>query len=354
MTEAAPSRVYDLSGAPPMSGSLSRKKGLSGRVLRDFDFDDTGDIGALLANLEGALSSLPPAGDVVLILPPRLVRARRLEFSIHLDRPLSHGDFNEVTEAVDDPSINEKGWVSLYRQPALYMIDHQTYGETPFGRTGKTFTAEFLDLSARVADLGRVEKLVTVLGHQLSDVLTPHEVLPGLSEDDRAGLLVHIGARDTVVGAVAHGQLTGAGALAAGRRHLGGDLELAGEAAKGEGDALAMATLGTPETASEERRAILEARLEELAAFARQISQAAKGMDGEQVTIAGLGPDKPEVERVFARYFPEKTIELVGPPDGRQDYMSGVPAALSVPRLIAMEGAQARGNPILRWLKRRF
>lgn len=325
------------------------------QFLHDVEFDERGDIDAVIANLPSALSAARPEGEVMVIIPPRLIRTRRLSFTIELKRAFSNADFDEITRAAGGSTgEDEKRWASLYRLPAAFILDHQVSFDPPMGKTGDIFTAEFLDLSAKLSDLSKIEKVVRAEGYTLADVLTPHETLAHMLElPDDDVTYIHIGDRDLVVSVLDDNGLAGAGSMAAGRAHLASDLVLAGLVTENDAPALVAEMLTNPDGASEEALAILEARLEEFAGFAHHVSSAAHVTGRRQIVLSGLKENPSFAVELFSRVFDGADVSASA---GRAKLLLGTPAALGRPRIIQSLTRQGElaGLPVLRWLTRHF
>ena len=352
VTAQRPRTIIDISGQSAILGVNGRPPL---EALTRTDFDVAGDIDAALDNLDKVYRRKSPTGDVVIVVPSRLVRTRRVSFSLEIRRAVSNADFDQLTQAAAAPEADAEGYASLYRLPVTFLLDHKVSATPPFGQAGEIFTAEFLDLSAKLADLTRLEKLTKAAGCELIDVLTPHEVLAcRVAKERPSGVAVHVEQRDMVVCVVQDGGMTGAGALAAGKAHLASDLVAADMEDAKAAPGVAMDVLADNTYADDPRWPVLEARLDEFASFAHQVCSTSHAPKRVKIMLSGFGDEAPGALAPFKRLCPEAEFELVD--DEAVDHKGLIAAAreaLSVPRITVL--ADDSGKPaqrLFRWISK--
>jgi len=309
----------------------------------------------LEAALDAKLRHLPHGSEIILLIPASLIRTRRFALSMELSRPVAYADLDELNEAAADLPGEEEGLAVLYRQPAAFIYDHAISHLPPIGEAAAKLTTEFLDLSMPLRQASELEEIVTRHGHELRDIITPHEAIAyrrTTEDESEEALLIHLNREDMLAVAATETGFSGAGSMAAGVRHLETDLVLAGLVSEDEAGPLMRAALCRPHTAEKAVLRVLDARLEEMAGFAHHVRSAAQGRASWPVELTGLGHKAKRAAEIFTRVL-DHEVTLIAD-EHLRPLGQGAQEAWQAPRRISLPGGllPGSGNALLRWVRR--
>lgn len=257
----------------------------------DFDILDLSGLTSLSALNSSSCVSRQGDEKLVTLVPAHIVRARRFLVNMDMQRPFSNADLDQIVRTVEIEAQQDENQITLYRQPAAFLLDHRLVEKPPVGRAGKSLSIEFLNLSITRQSIGLIEKELQTTGQKADTYLTPHELLVHLIPDEEAHLVIWLGANDTIISAVSDNGLAGTGSIGAGLRHLLSDLVAAGiEDPDRAAEHLERALDCTDDT-DDLVKDVVQARLREMAAFSLQVLSSSHLKEGARIYLIGVeGP----------------------------------------------------------------
>ena len=271
---------------------------------------EEGEIGAPHANYHTPMGSLQPngaltenaadaiadvvtqaklqGGDITVLLPARMVRARRVAIDIACEGQVTPQHLTEAMKILRQQTDGPRQAI-LYRQPTRFLQDAQPCVGDPVGQRADVLTLEASILMTSLKALSAIDRCIKSAHAHMADVVTPHITGPAyVLGREGQGTVFHIGYGDAFASVMDSYHLMGAGQAPIGVRHIISDIAKVYELSLHDA-ALRLENHGA--TPSDTRiNDIISARVGEILKHLMEISRNCPAADGTPITVSTIPP----------------------------------------------------------------